>query len=152
VSRYYLVQRLSRPYASTPGRGFDSFFALDYMGSSEFEWGAIPTALCRMRAYHDLGVEPHSVLRRGEPHQVHLVGSRRLLRERADDLTLWLTDHRPRGKEASYFPERLDGDTSEWMMRTVAWWSIEDDVAWALDRDVAQDLYNAFTSRPSVTA
>src|SRR3972149_3511420 len=57
----YYIQRLGKPYSTTPfsfGGGLinggladeamkmlDSIFSFDYMGSAEFEWGAVPTAL-----------------------------------------------------------------------------------------------------------
>lgn len=44
----YLIQRASfmdRDYKN----GIDSIISLDYMGSSEFEWGAVPQSLARIR-------------------------------------------------------------------------------------------------------
>lgn len=43
-------------------KGIDSIIKFDYMGASEFEWGALPKALKRLRknvgeyAYHDVSV------------------------------------------------------------------------------------------------
>lgn len=45
----YLVQRVSRRTFSG-GTGIDRHFTFDYMGSAEFEFGALPTALRQMRA------------------------------------------------------------------------------------------------------
>lgn len=46
-----LIQRVTRrPEARVEAKGLDSIFSFDYMGSSEFEWGAIPKALKAMRA------------------------------------------------------------------------------------------------------
>jgi hypothetical protein len=61
MKRPYLVQRLTTPHGSTPfdfGGGLvngglsdeamkmlNTIFSFDYMGSAEFEWGAVPTAL-----------------------------------------------------------------------------------------------------------
>jgi rhodanese-related sulfurtransferase len=45
----YLIQRAkfeNRDYKT----GIDSILYFDYMGSSEFEWGALPTSLKRIRA------------------------------------------------------------------------------------------------------
>jgi hypothetical protein len=55
----YLVQRVkTKPIQRTPKHllpdpiptSIDYFFEMDYMGSSEFEWGALPESLKRMRA------------------------------------------------------------------------------------------------------
>jgi hypothetical protein len=37
-------------------KGIDSIVQFDYMGSSEFEWGALPNSLGRIRAYTYLDV------------------------------------------------------------------------------------------------
>jgi len=43
----YLIQRAS--FAKRDKKGIDSILRFDYMGSSEFEWGALPESLCRIR-------------------------------------------------------------------------------------------------------
>lgn len=47
-----LVQRMTFRKESPIGdkKGVDAAFSFDYMGSSEFEWGALPAALRAMRA------------------------------------------------------------------------------------------------------
>ncbi len=46
----YLLQRLEEQTFKGPDqKGIDRFFRLDYMGSAEFEFGAIPTCLKRFR-------------------------------------------------------------------------------------------------------
>ena len=48
-NRFYLVQRLS-PQEWPNAKGFDAYFSCEYMGSAEFEWGALPDSLKRLRA------------------------------------------------------------------------------------------------------
>lgn len=43
----YLIQRAR--FRKSTGKGIDSLLEFDYMGSSEFEWGALPRALKRTR-------------------------------------------------------------------------------------------------------
>jgi len=46
----YLVQRLQeRQDNSSEKKGIDKYFSMDYMGSSEFEWGALPKSLKEIR-------------------------------------------------------------------------------------------------------
>ena len=48
----YLIQRAE--FASRPEKkGIDRIIRLDYMGSSEFEWGALPESLARIRTNID---------------------------------------------------------------------------------------------------
>lgn len=50
----YLVQRLVSPWhIKENAKGVDRYFSMDYMGSAEFEFGALPKALKAMRAACD---------------------------------------------------------------------------------------------------
>jgi hypothetical protein len=49
----YLVQRICAKKPSVgQSKGVDQYFSFDYMGSAEFEYGALPSALREMRALH----------------------------------------------------------------------------------------------------
>lgn len=45
----YLIQHLFHRETPSDKRGIDAHFGMGYMGSSEFEWGALPASLKRMR-------------------------------------------------------------------------------------------------------
>ncbi len=45
VKKPYLIQRCQKHNGKVDGTGFDARFEIDYMGSSEFEWGALPASL-----------------------------------------------------------------------------------------------------------
>lgn len=148
---FYLVQRMtSRTGTPNPARGFDGYFELDYMGSSEFEWGAIPKALKSMRRVNSR-VEPQDVIISGRVYRIYFVGAPGVSNN-ARDFELWASgdERKPAffGKEWTHLPEILSGSKASWI-DTDAWWSIEDDVAWALDEKVANRLAAAFNSRPS---
>lgn len=148
---FYLVQRMSsRKGAVNPSRGFDGYFDLDYMGSSEFEWGAIPKALKSMRRVESC-VEPQDVIISGKVHRIYFVGAPGVSNN-AKDFELWASgDDRKTafyGKEWTHLPEILSGSKASWI-DTDAWWAIEHDVAWTIDEKVADRLAAAFNSRPS---
>ena len=135
---FFLTQRLSR----REGRGgrFDDLFACEYMGSAEFEWGAIPDSFKRIRANKKaLVIHEGEVTRKGITVPVFVVGHRKVAKSIPDRLAAWLADDWPRAKEITYFPERIEGTASEYV-RTDAWWSLGDDVMWALDADTADLL------------
>lgn len=136
---FYLTQRLnSRDRPS--GKGFDALFECHYMGASEFEWGAIPESLARMRAARKVGLHIGRVTRKDITIPVFVVGDVKRIESVPDALTAWIADDYPRGKEMTYFPERVEGAAKEWHARTDAWWSLTDDVMWALDADTADRL------------
>lgn len=144
--RYYLVQRLRiNTHPSPSAVGLDRYFGCDYMGSSEFEWGAVPNALKEIRAAGELVIESREILRPNNMHrEVFFVAPREGLDRKIDDFQTWVADEMPRGKEASYFPEAFEG-TARWgQEEIVAWWSLKDQIAWALHRSVAENLVRAF--------
>lgn len=58
----YLVQRvIFRKNSPNSAKGVDKYFGFDYMGSSEFEWGALPKALEEMRAAHPAKWKPKKI-------------------------------------------------------------------------------------------
>lgn len=72
MKKPYLVQRILKKDYSAPGKkGVDALFSFDYMGSAEFEFGALPQALKRMREHaKDLKIETETC-NLGHPHVVN---------------------------------------------------------------------------------
>lgn len=128
-NRFYLVQRLC-PAANGPG--FDGLFACEYMGSAEYEFGEVGKSLKRIRA----GSVTRSEMTIGS-QTIYFVSDKHNTSVH-DDFLEWLTapGREPRTKEATYFPEILNGRRPEFV-RTVAWWSLSDDVMFTNNRDVA---------------
>lgn len=143
-----LVQRLSLAYTSRPDRGFDGFFELEYMGSSEYEFGTAGDSLRSIRAAGDAHAVRYTISVNGENVDVWIVLSSGDPLDKAVSLQQWLNEEHPnyRTKEASYFPERVAGEASEWRQRTKAWWSFTDNFAWTLDAETANVLVTAFNT------
>lgn len=139
---FYLVQRLQqRDRLLVGASGFDRAFACEYMGSAEFEWGALPDSLKRMRsAGRKLVVHEGEVSRGGVSVPVFIVGHRKDVAAIPERLTEWMTEPYPYGKERTHFPEQVDGTANEWEARTHAWWALNEDVMWALRADIASAL------------
>lgn len=147
--RFYLVQRLTAQDHHRPERGFDGFFGLEYMGSAEFEFGAAGDSLKRIRASKAVVLAAREV----NGSTVYFVGPKDGMQAKLDDFGPWLSgeDHPRRGvgpwcKERTYFPEHLAGEATEYMGRTCAWWSLDDDVMWTLTASRAQQLVQAITA------
>ena len=143
---FYLTQRLTRrhqPYR----KGFDAMFACQYMGSAEFEWGALSESLGRLRASKKrLAIHVGPVTRKGITVPVFVMGDRKRIEAVPDALTAWMVDGYPHGKEMTYFPEVVEGATESWQKNPDAWWALTSDVMWTLKEDVANDLLSAVTS------
>lgn len=137
---FYLVQRLDRRDAGMTG--FDARFGCQYMGSSEFEWGAIPDSLKRIRSARKVVIHEGEVTRKGITRTVYVVGDKKVVTGIPERLTAWMVDEHPRGKEWSYFPEYVDGTQSEYQ-NADAWWGLGEDAMWTLDATIADDLLAA---------
>lgn len=137
MSAFYLTQRLTRRDGG--GSGFDAHFSCDYMGSAEFEWGALPASLKRIRASRKIALHEGTVTRKSIVVPVFVVGDKKTISTIPDLLTEWISDEYPRGKEMTYFDRLIEGTAGEYV-RCNAWWSLSDDVMWSLDRNVAEDL------------
>lgn len=180
---YYLVQRLDRkeqptdirnPLAPSPAecRTFDDMFECDYMGSSEFEWGAIPKAYRRMLGF-DLAIRPVELTRNGVTRTVYFIATDdeqayvnsydsrtghdiETFEEALEVFRTWLNQPCLRAKEPTRFDMLFEGDIPDYMReyppRVVAWWSIDDNIAWTLDESIAQELLQAFTTKPRSAA
>ena len=130
--RPYLIQRGKfKDAALDQITGPDSILRWDYMGSSEFEWGALPQSLRRMDARHaDYAVHE-------TPHVSH--DGQRVYLLCAGDPTRALAalavvaDGEARFKETPYLKERLSG--KDWAGRPAGdyitdvgfWWDIGND-------------------------
>ena len=111
----FLIQRICREQHNTDKGSLDDCFEWDYMGSSEFEWGALPRAIFTLRA-HDENKELTcmDITSRGGPDQPDytctFVGPVSLLHEAAatfdEDLGRSPARHR---KEGTYIRKTYEG-------------------------------------------
>lgn len=138
MNDYYLTQRLQRRvFKQDDAKGLDVDFQLDYMGSSEFEWGAIPKALKELRTSAEHLAIHETVVSFGdyEERPLYFICDTRLYSEKIAAFDAWI-DGGMRGKERSHFEEVFRGGEG-YYDRTVAWWAIDTDAAWTLEPDLA---------------
>ena len=131
--QFWLTLRLTPQTRQHRRAGFDGVFRCEYMGFAEFEYGAIPKSLRRMRdASNVLTVLPI------DGQNVYFVHAEGI--DPIDDFLEWFTDPGgPRSKDETYFPDVLAGTQPEWV-GTRAWWSLTDDVMWTLDAGLADEM------------
>lgn len=127
----YLIQRVM--VGPSNRKGIDGFFGFDYMGSSEFEWGAIPKTLRLMREnISDYLTEPKRIKSNG--HTAWYVGpddeeilqyADRFFR---DQLLPW-EQHEIRFMERTNLHEAYNGPTHH---TPEGWWAIDQERPWLL--------------------
>lgn len=144
--RFFLVQRLMRRQNQDSSTGFYRHFRLDYMGSAEFEWGAVPESLQRIRAAGVLLVCSAEITRQGVSKLVYFVGPSNGIEKKVADFKDWFAQPELYSLEWTGLHELFTGDTGSrrTSIAVEAWWSLEDDIVWTLNVDVAKLLLEAF--------
>lgn len=136
---FFTTQRLRTRTFKAPGRGIDQFFECEYMGSAEFEYGSLPTALKSFRTSTNLAVTEHELTADGVTRPVFLVSDLTASAELGVELQNWLDANCP-GQEASRFKRRFANGDDETGYETSCWWSISDDAAWSFDEELANNF------------
>ena len=115
----YLIQRASFCHREN-SKGIDSIVRFDYMGSSEFEWGALPKSLKAIRA--NISDYVHSVVDiKGKPISVYC-GSSQV--SEIKEYLIGLSENKFRLKEFSGFNNYINDNEMKYS-RFDLWWDIE---------------------------
>jgi len=148
----YLIQRMKRKKNSPKYSSVDDLYSMDYMGSSEFEWGALPKSLKEFtKNFDNLVIEKTDILNfkeeplclLGLPEVVKeyqklyindLVAGKIMLKERL------CFEEAFSGKQKSYNGEVIDFDPTR---HTAAWWDIRNHVIFTFKKLHANKLRNA---------
>jgi hypothetical protein len=122
-------------------RGFDSRFTFDYMGSSEFEFGALPQSLkriCQKRNTHIL-LPVRANKKISQCKDLHVFGDKTAVEEYVKFIPD-LLKNKLYTKEWTGIPESLgiikDGLCHDLKSRFDAWWDIDNDVILCRSLDV----------------
>ncbi len=137
ISRLHLVQRVElRPVGErSPARGLiDGVFRFDYMGSAEFEFGALPAALKEMRTGPAL---PAPVKLTSQDYEAWYVGQPKFQpvaqkffnHELGDDLTPPYRLQECSSLRRSYIPNPRDSRHA-----LDGWWCVDAGRVWAMFR------------------
>lgn len=137
---FWLTQRVL--VADRPSKtGFDRLFRLDYMGSAEFEFGAVPAALRSLRQT-DVAATMRAIRVDGTDVDVWFVCDPAAVEEKAVRFQEWVNDGCP-GKESSFFLQAAGFVSDRWALDVDAWWHLNYDVITTLSADVADRLVEA---------
>ncbi len=135
----YLIQRCMLRDNIGEITGFDSVFRSDYMGSAEFEFGALPKSLRRI-VNQNWYVYPTDT-KAHDGRGLFIVASATGQRDQIAPLIPQLIERKIRLKEVTRLKEALSGD--EWARDVVLWWDIDNDWFLCLGEDVAGLLIKA---------
>lgn len=145
---FWLVQRMRLREAPQPNAtGIDRVFALEYMGSAEYEWDTPKLSLALIRSARKLVIHEEIVTRAGRTRPVYFVGPAKTMAVTVASFTAWFagdhvggSDRYLREKEASWFDLRFAGDDGDYHASVVGWWAFRAPVMFSLDRGVAERM------------
>jgi hypothetical protein len=122
MNRPYLIQRAK--FEKREGKGIDALLQFDYMGSSEFEWGALPQSLKRTRENEKQYVQFEFTFENFEDKPIMIL-CKEADKEELPKILAQLADRELRLKEYcdldAYLKGNKDYRTSDF------WWDIEND-------------------------
>jgi len=128
----YLIQRLT---FKKDGEGsFDDVLRCDYMGSSEFEFGALPKSLQRIsKQFKSLETVEFKNLKNSEDKELFIISERNKATTYFDNYINKLATDDILLKESSAFKDEING--VDWKgqplndcFRCEVWWDLENDV------------------------
>jgi hypothetical protein len=118
----------------------------DYMGASEFEWGAIPDSAKRIISnVSRLAVVTNTLVRPTYEEPVHFVCTD----EQAETvLPIWHEwSKNPRSLERPNYFKDADYDHISKYNDVVAWWALNEDIIWTREQGLAEKIKEGFSQR-----
>ena len=139
----YLIQRGTfRSDLALEKKGLDQFVNFDYMGSSEFEWGALPKALKGIREFKDLMLGAMAIKNSGI---VRFLCSEALKKDVKKCINLLAKDPYKENYRLKEYCDFRDGvnrktDKSKKLGQNNFWWDIENHYMFWIDYPLSKEL------------
>lgn len=148
MERPYLIQRakfITEDESTTSRKGIDKLLGFDYMGSAEFEFGALPKSLKRIRADHKDYIQFQYSFKK-HPTKVLTVLCKKNEYNEVCAILEELALNKIRLKERCDLPKFLQGKSDTW--DNDFWWDIDNDfMFWKCSPDFdikfKKELFNA---------
>jgi len=146
----YYIQRMKRVENPSENPSVDDLYRMDYMGSAEFEFGALPKSLKRMTKVFDELVVQISVIKDFKKKPLYLLGTAKNVHEYQNFIPELFY-------EKIHLKERLE-HTYAWkgkggygitkypfkeFYHPTAWWDIDNDVMFTFGKKHAENLRKA---------
>ena len=141
--KFYFVQRLHE-HADPLDLTVEGQFKLELMQSNEFQRDGTADALTAFRRASTVDTRTIEMTHRNVTRTVYLIGDPVTLDAKVRDFGTWVNGATTcYSVEDSLFAAVFLGTQEPWV-RTNAWWSLRDEVAWTFDEDMAVKLRSAF--------
>ena len=140
---FYLIQRGKFNEDGNELTGRDGVVNLDYMGSAEFEFGAIPRSYKRIMYDFDKYVYTSTGIYTKENNELILFSNKKMSNEILKGLTSFINDpyHLKEYSELEKIPNSSINDTGFEKLSTDFWWCIEFNKDWMAFLNSNRELF-----------
>lgn len=158
----YLIQRMSKRNRDAvkieEGTSFDGYLSLDYMGSAEFEFGALPASLKRLtKSIEKREIYTFEDIKNYENKKLVIIASSEAEANKYKEFIIELmkSEYGIRLKERTdvffhntdeFLKEKgvnLEGGYFKYRRDTDSWWDIENDIIFCFGKDYARNIFKA---------
>ena len=146
MEKPYLIQR-ARFENREDAKGIDKLLSFDYMGSSEFEWGALPKALKRVRENLADYIQFQYSFKK-HTSKVVTVFCTKEQQDFVGDILEQLSNNDIRLKERCDLNKFIAGNEDRW--NNDFWWDIDNDwFFWKANAEFDVKFKNALNEKPN---
>ena len=147
VKTPYLIQRgtIERPLDNYKDVRLSKAVDLDYMGSAEFEFGALPKSFRAMEAMADNAKLTVMTVPKGDTNQNTLFVFHFFNDEELEQYKGYLIELRNSARPKSFsLKERtsFNIERSKYEQKIDFWWDIRNHVMWSFDKDFMDNIHN----------
>lgn len=150
IEKPYLIQRAKfEKHASKDAKGIDSLLRFDYMGAAEFEFGALPKSLKRVREEIEQYTSFQYSFKNNPTKLVTVFCKKEQIEEVTKVLELLVAGkiHLKGHCDLNYFVKPIEGRDPSWY--NDFWWDIINDFFfWKFNPDFDQRIKEAIKTKP----
>lgn len=141
---FYLIQRGKFKKEGIGLTGDDGVINLDYMGSAEFEWGALPKSYRRIMYDFDNYEYQSTGIYTKEHNELILFANKKLLDEISEGIVSFVNNpyHLKEYSELEKIPNSSVNDTGFNRLRTSFWWCIDSNRDWMAFLESNKELFD----------
>lgn len=138
----YLIQRGRLRDISSPITGIDQIVAFDYMGSAEFEFGALPKSLKKFTIVADNLKIYETEIEDYKKEKIYIISSGNSDFGKINNFILQISLNKYRLKEYSRLFESLNNLSNDYMYIDF-WWDIENNYMFVIGKENAENVKKA---------
>lgn len=137
----YLVQRCTKKFRQYQSEAVADAFSLDYMGSAEFEFGAIPKSIRKLAQKNLVQTSFKHKSKNGKEHTIHVVADHDEQGDAVEAIRKYLSASSPYRnlKEYIHLWELVNEDKKREEYWETFWWCVDENSNYRVDGNTAEE-------------